>query len=330
MSTAIAPYVNANLEEKRAYVQTLAQAGELLPKGLWANTKNPATGMMENRPSPGKIMLIMETGLMLGLHPMAAFGGVDVIEGKPTLKPSLMSALIRAAGHSLRIAETGSIEGGDIAVTTTIIRKDDPDFAYAYTWTPADALRAGLIDSYAPDATGKWVLRARSKDGKVLPWEAYTKRLLRWRSLSDAASAGAEDVLFGMHYTAEELGATVNEQGEVIGAPAETEAAEDWAALIGASTTADEITAILERAEAAGQRTDAVLTMALTKRGMLSRAAENIVDAEVIEDEPAVPATPAVPEGPEEPEAPVEMSEAEYEAASAAEHAAAVAGAVQS
>lgn len=321
MSTAIAPYINANLEEKRAYVQTLAQAGELLPKGLWANTKNPNTGLMENKPSPGKIMLIMETGLMLGLHPMAAFGGIDVIEGKPTLKPSLMSALIRTAGHSLRILESGSIADGDIAVTTTIIRSDDPDFAYVYTWTPEDALRAGLIDSYAPDAaTGKWVLKARSKDGKVLPWEAYTKRLLRWRSLSDAASAGAEDVLFGMHYTAEELGATVDERGDVMDTPAEETPAENWTALIDASTTADEITVVLERAEAAGQRTDAVLTLALTRRGMLSRAAANIVDAEVVpDDEP----TAAAPEAAAATEPDEEESElAKYERESAEEYAA--------
>ena len=325
MSTAIAPYVNASLEEKRAYVQTLAQAGELLPKGLWENKKN-AQGVLENKPSPGKIMLIMETGLMLGLHPMAAFQGIDVIEGKPTLKPALMTALIRSAdGFQLRIQETGTVGGGDIACTTTIIRGDDPDHPYISTWTPTEAILAGLVDSYAKGQDGVWVLKARDKNGEPKPWERYTKRLLRWRSVGDCASAGAEDVLFGMHYTAEELGATVDEQGGVVDAPAESSPTEDWEALIKAAMTADEITAILERAQLARQHTDEVLTMALTRRGMLSRAAEDIVDAEVVEDEAPVEAEASEPptEATPEPEPELEPEETKlqrYERETAAEY----------
>lgn len=293
MSTAITQYVNASLEEKKSYVQTLAAAGELLPKSLWANVKNPETGLMENKPSPGKVMLIVETGLMLGLHPMAALRGIDVIEGNPTLKPSLMSALIRQAGHTLRIEQTGSVEGGDIAVTTTGIRSDDPEHPYVYTWTPADALRAGLLDSYELDTTGKWRARARSKEGKVLPWEAYTPRLLRWRSLSDVASAGFEDVLMGMHYTAEELGAVVNEREEVETIDAELEPSEDWAGLAKAATSKEELTDISKRAETAGERSDAVRTAVLTRMGMLSRAdAAPADDLEVPVDEPNDPDRP--------------------------------------
>jgi hypothetical protein len=277
MSTAITTYVSATLDEKRAYVQTLASAGELLPKGLWANVRN-ADGIMENRPSPGKIMLIVETGIMLGLHPMAALQGIDVIEGNPTLKPALMSALIRQAGHSLRIEPSGSVGGGDIACTTTIIRSDDPDFPYVYRWTMDDALAAGLIDSYLPDPiTGIYKVKARSKDGKVLPWEAYTKRLLRWRSLSDAASAAAEDVLLGMHYLPEELGALTNESGEIID-EAELVPTEDWATLVKDATTKEQLLDIGRRATAAGEYTDPLRTAVLTAVGKLSRAADVIED----------------------------------------------------
>lgn len=273
MSTSLAVYQSASLAEKRDYVQTIASAGELLPKGLWANVRN-ADGLMENRPSPGKVMMIVETGIMLGLHPMAALQGIDVIEGNPTLKPSLMSALVRQAGHSLRIKQTGTVEGGDLAVTTTLTRSDDPEFPYEYTWTPFDALRAGLIDSYQPDTNGVWRVRARSNKGGVKPWEAYTARMCRWRSLSDAASAGAEDVLMGMHYTPEELGATVDSAGEVVAETKPVEAARDWAAELAAAATRDEVDALVVEARAAGELNDKVRTAAMTRVGMLRRDEE--------------------------------------------------------
>lgn len=297
MSTAIASYVNASLDEKRTYVQTIAAAGELLPKSLWANVKNPDTGLMENKPSPGKVMLIVETGIMLGLHPMAALQGIDVIEGNPTIKPSLMSALIRQAGHTLRIEQTGTVEGGDIAVTTTGIRADDPDHPYVYTWTPADALRAGLLDSYEQDENGIWRGKARSKEGNPKPWELYMPRLLRWRSLSDVASAGFEDVLLGMHYTAEELGATVNERGDVITVDAELVPTQDWIALAKAATTKAALADIAARATAAGEYSDEVQTAVLTAAGLLSRAQaaapSESTEAQATVSEPEAEAAPA-------------------------------------
>lgn len=278
MSTDITPYRNASLEEKRAYVQTLAQAGELLPKGLWSNVRNPESGLMENRPSPGKVMLVVETGVMLGLHPMAALQGIDIIEGTPTIKPALMSALIRQAGHSLRIVQTGSVETGDLAVTATGVRSDDPDHPYAYTWTPFDALRAGLIESYQQDANGVWKVRARDKNGNALPWERYTPRLCRWRALSDTASAGFEDVLMGMHYTAEELGAAVDQNGAPLAlpsaSPAESSApARDFIAELPGLTEKEAVLALIAAARAADRYPDEVQAAALARLGSIGRDA---------------------------------------------------------
>lgn len=317
MSTEITTYVRATLAEKRDYVQTIAQAGELLPKGLWHNVRNPDTNMMEQRPSPGKVMLVVETGIMLGVHPMAALQGIDVIEGHPTIKPALMSALIRQAGHSLRIRQTGSVRGGDLAVTTTLIRKDDPDFPYEYTWTPQDAVDAGLLDSYRPNAEGVWEPRARSKDNNPKPWELYTARLCRWRSLSDAASAGAEDVLMGLHYTAEELGAAVDADGAAVAAPAPPEPTRDWLAEIAAATTHEAVEDLRVAADSAGELTDAVRTAAMVRHGMLGpteapTAAE--APAPVSEQtEPAAKPKPvaAVPDAPA-PTSPADLSDADW------------------
>jgi hypothetical protein len=300
MSTEITSYVRATLAEKRDYVQTIAQAGDLLPKGLWHNVRNPDTNLMEQRPSPGKVMLVVETGLMLGVHPMAALQGIDVIEGHPTIKPALMSALIRQAGHSLRIRQTGSVRGGDLAVTTTLVRKDDPEFPYEYTWTPQDAVDAGLLDSYRPNAEGVWEPRARSKDNNPKPWELYTARLCRWRSLSDAASAGGEDVLMGLHYTAEELGAPVDGDGSPLAISAPAEPSRDWLAEIAAAATHEAVEDLLDAADDAGERTDAVRTAAMTRHGMLgdspAPANETVVEPELAVEAPTEEPAPTSPE----------------------------------
>lgn len=312
MSTEITTYVRASLAEKRDYVQTIAQAGELLPKGLWHNVRNTDTNMMEQRPSPGKVMLVVETGIMLGVHPMAALQGIDVIEGHPTIKPALMSALIRQAGHSLRIRQTGSVRGGDLAVTTTLVRKDDPDFPYEYTWTPQDAVDAGLLDSYRPNAEGVWEPRARSKDNNPKPWELYTARLCRWRSLSDAASAGAEDVLMGLHYTAEELGATVDAEGTAIAASEPQQPSRDWAAEIREAATHAEVERLLDAAAEGDELSDSLRTVAMTRHGMLGDVDEAPRDepGEVVEPEPEV-AEPT-PTAAAAPTTPADLSDADW------------------
>ncbi len=309
MSTEIAIYQNSSLDERYRYAKAIAAGGELLPKGLWANVKNPETGLMENRPSPGKVMLITETGLMLGLHPMAALRGIDVIEGNPTLKPALMSALIRDAGHTLRIQQTGSVDGGDLAVTVTGIRSDDPDFPYTYTWTPHDALRAGLLDSYAPNDKGVWVAKARDDKNRPKPWEKWTARMCRWRAVGDVGSAGFEDVLMGLHFTPEEFGADVNDAGELIPStdtaapPAEQP---NWAAQLKASITVDGLKDLWATVPEAAQ-TDALRAVMLARGGELRRA-ERAADPESA----GQPAPGAPRESPAEPE-PIEPSHTDPE-----------------
>lgn len=338
MSTDIAVYQQSTLDERYRYAKAIAAGGELLPKGLWANVKNPETGLMENRPSAGKVMLITETGLMLGLHPMAALRGIDVIEGNPTLKPALMSALIRDAGHTLRIQQTGTVEGGDLAVTVTGIRTDDPDFPYVYTWTPHDALRAGLLDSYAPGADGKWIAKARDDKNRPKPWEKWTARMCRWRAVGDVGSSGFEDVLMGLHYTPEELGADVNDAGELVptaSAPV-AESSIDWEAQLKGAPSVDELKAIW-RSIPEAQQTDTLNTIMLARGGQLRREESAEASVQPSAPSPTPPAAPAAePAKPpaaepevieaelvdDEPPAPAEPSDDEWEREEAAKFAA--------
>jgi len=80
----------------------------------------------------------------------------------------------------------------------------------------------------------------------------------------------------------------------------------DWAAEIQACATHEEIEDLIDSADDAGEMSDRLRTVALTRHGMIGR----------VEVEASAEESPA---------APAEMTEAEYEAASAAEHAEAVA-----
>lgn len=203
---AVREYRDADLDGRFRYANALAQAGNLLPPSM----RDPASGQF----SPGRVMLIAETGSMLGLHPVAALTGINVIEGKPAASAALMSAVIRGNGHKLRISESGTIEGGDYQVTATLIRHDDPDAPFTSTWTPHRAARAGLCTYVQTD--GIWRVSARSSRGSALPWESYTESLCKARAVSEVARDGAQDVLLGVRYTPEELGVAVDRNGEVI------------------------------------------------------------------------------------------------------------------
>lgn len=205
-TTEVVAYQQSTLSTRANYARTLADASDLIPRGLF----DKQTG----RPSPAKILLVMETGAMLGLAPMAAIAGIDVIEGKAAISPRVALGLFRSAGHKVKIVEAGTVETGDLKVTVTLTRKDDPENPIDASFTPQQALRAGLIDSYALDpSTGLWVLRARSGRGEVKPWEAYTEDMCLWRATGRLGRRGGQDVLMGIGYIPEELEVLVNEDG---------------------------------------------------------------------------------------------------------------------
>lgn len=211
MSTELDLYNASDLQGRQHYALQLARAGTLLPKGVREGV-NPT----DFDTIAARTFLQMETGSMLGLHPIAALLGINVIEGQPSLKPALMSALVLQAGHKVRRTEVGTVEGGDLAVTVTVVRSDDEDHPTSVTWTPHRAARAGLC-RYEQGNDGIWrVIATASRTGAALPWQSYTEALCFARALSEAARIATPDALFGIGYTPEELGAEVDASGEVI------------------------------------------------------------------------------------------------------------------
>jgi hypothetical protein len=140
---------------------------------------------------PANVMYAMEYARALNLAPIAAITGIHVIEGKPTASAALIGALVRKAGHTLRVR----MENG--TAIAELVRKDDPDYTFRSEWTMDRAKKAGL--------TGKKV------------WQQYPDSMLKARAITEVARDGAEEVLFGLHYTPEELGAETDQDGNPTG-----------------------------------------------------------------------------------------------------------------
>ncbi|MGW1997214.1 hypothetical protein [Embleya sp. NPDC001921] len=170
------------LPEKIAYANELAQAG-LLPTSY--------------RRQPANVLYAIEYGETLNISSMAAITGIHVIEGKPSASAALIGGLVRRAGHKLRV------QGNALRATAMIIRSDDPDYTFQVTWElnrnadgNPNAQDAGLLN----------------KD----VWKKYAASMLKARAISQVARDACEEVLFGLHYTPEELGAEVDAEGEPI------------------------------------------------------------------------------------------------------------------
>lgn len=191
----------SNPQELYLYAQTLA-GSSLLPYAFRRNPENT--------------FYACEYARALDIPSVVALSGIHVIEGKPTASAGLMSALIRRDGHKLRTRKTGTIRGGDYTVTTELIRSDDPDFTFTATWDLDRALRAGLIDRLDVDEDGRTIVVARSDKGNPTSWEKFTEAMLKARTISEIGREGAEDCLCGIRYTPEELGADVDEDGNIV------------------------------------------------------------------------------------------------------------------
>lgn len=187
MSTELARYggpssavARASLPERMEYAKALAQAG-LLPDAY--------------RQNPANVLLAIEKSEALGIHHMVGIESIHIIKGKSTLSAELMRALIQRAGHMFDIVE----QTNEKAIVECS-RREKPEKVFRHEWTVQDANAAELTTDH------------RSEER----WRKFRKSMLVARVTSEAARTHFADVLAGMVYTPEEMGADVDDAGRII------------------------------------------------------------------------------------------------------------------
>lgn len=135
------------------------------------------------RNQPANVLWAMDLADALGVPFPQVMQTMVVMRGRMTMSADLMAAVVRRAGHKLRVHEQG------MSVTASLTRQDDPDYEFAATWDEAKARQAGL-----------W--------GQRGPWSQYPAQMLRSRAITEVCRQGASDALAGTIYTPEEIEGT--------------------------------------------------------------------------------------------------------------------------
>ena len=147
---------------------------------------------MSLRKKPEDVFVLIQTGIELGLKPMQAINGINVIQGKPTISPQLMLALIYAKFPLAYI----KIWQKDDGMCCEMRRSKDSESYISY-WDAKRASAMGLL----------------TKDN----YKKQMDTMLKWRAVSDACRVVFPDVIQGL-YTPEEISPdlVVNADGEAI------------------------------------------------------------------------------------------------------------------
>jgi hypothetical protein len=135
---------------------------------------------------PANVFHVLMTGQALGLHWTESLRVIySPGPGQVGMRGSFLLSRLRKAGHTYKISE------GDESCTFTLTRGDTKE-EFSSTFTIDDAIRGGLAKR---NDAGDIV--ALSRDNRPLPWMSWTKRMLRWRAVSDCVGFAAPEVALG-------------------------------------------------------------------------------------------------------------------------------------
>ena len=159
-----------------------------------AATAMAASGFFQDSRSAAQAVVKILAGQELGFGPFASMTGISIIQGRPAIGANLIAAAIKRSGRYdyriLRLDETGC----EIAFF------DRGQEIGRAAFTMSDAQAAGLA----------------GKDN----WKKFPRNMFFARAISNGARWYCPDIFGGGPvYTPEELGAAVNEAGEVVDAP---------------------------------------------------------------------------------------------------------------
>lgn len=147
-----------------------------------------ASGFFADARDAAQAMVKVMAGAELGLPPFASMTGIHIIKGKPTLGANLLAALIKRSGrYGYRVTALDDS-------ACRIVFYEGGEAIGESTFTVQDAQRAGVQNM-----------------GK------YPRNMLFARAISNGARWHCPDVFSGAPiYTAEELGAPVDDDGDVV------------------------------------------------------------------------------------------------------------------
>lgn len=327
-----------------------APQGGALPTSLeWQALHNMAETLAASdvipyrlKRKPADVAVVLLAAREYGIPPLMALSKLPVVNGTPAPMGELMVALILRAGHSIRAAfrnpDGTTYKGGPLTrehYGEAVARRRDwtEGAEEALTFTLEEAVTAGLVT-----LTRDGKAEAFDDKGRPLPWMQYTPNMARWRAVANVARLYFPDVLLGLSYLPEELGAIVDAEGapivgEVVDEPRQRtapggtleersaqEAADRLATFVGPLEVLDKV---LGHAEANGYA-DAPVTYkgdAMTLRGAIAVARADLADSTVAHDGPAQDAPEEAAQAAQEAPAPSPATEEAAEEAPAPQEA---------
>lgn len=223
------------------------------------------------KPKEGTVAILY--GAEVGLPPMASLQKVINVNGNPGFEARTMKGLLKTKGFKFRTI-TKTAEEFEIWAwePDSPVQLDDngkrinPD--EKSRWDMNRARQAGFCPRPDPDQPGKWIMRAKSNGDQVVDGNMkYIEQpieMLEAKGTADVCRSIAPEILLGLPYAAEELGT------EAWAEPDDTDR-------VPAGRTPQRTAG---RASRGGNRLrDRARTAAAAK-------ADNIADAEVVEDQP--------------------------------------------
>lgn len=129
---------------------------------------------------PEDIFAILVMGSEIGIKPMQALQSIDVIQGKPTIKPQLMMAMVRGALPGCVIDIKQNEVTGKVTCLTSRSKEDLAlGLSYEAVWDMdrADKMGLSLKDNYKKQA----------------------KTMLTWRAVAESCRMTFPDIIMGLY-----------------------------------------------------------------------------------------------------------------------------------
>ena len=155
--------------------------------------------------SPEAVMAIVLIGRELNIPMMTALNNINVIAGKPTIPPQLMLAMINRTGE---LEQSKLWDEGETAFFTLKRRGRE---AYTASFSMEDARQFKTSEGYGDQ---KRTISLSEKHN----WKSQPRIMRQWRAIAACARVVFPDVVLGL-YTPDEMGARVNEDGELDSEP---------------------------------------------------------------------------------------------------------------